>query len=157
MASMSHSAFGERPLGDGVFPPKQARSAATFQRILDATDALLRERDFEEISVFEICATAKVSVSSLYSRFEFLRLLGVRGADIVQPDICVVGGLAEMRRIATLAEAHYAQGDFARAVRAARQAATIAAARKVDAFELKTYRELLERANRAEQAFSLVD
>ncbi len=70
MASMSHSAFGERPLGDGVFPPKQARSAATFQRILDATDALLRERDFEEISVFEICATAKVSVSSLYSRFE---------------------------------------------------------------------------------------
>lgn len=44
---------------------------------------------------------------SLYSRFEFLRLLTARGADIVQPDICVVGGLTEMRRIATLAEAHY--------------------------------------------------
>ena len=30
---------------------------------------------------------------SLYSRFEFLRLLSVKGCDIIQPDICVVGGL----------------------------------------------------------------
>ena len=30
---------------------------------------------------------------SLYNRFEFLRLLSHRGADIIQPDICVVGGL----------------------------------------------------------------
>jgi galactonate dehydratase len=44
---------------------------------------------------------------SLYSRFEFLALLTARGADIIQPDICVVGGLTEMRRIAALAEAHY--------------------------------------------------
>jgi galactonate dehydratase len=44
---------------------------------------------------------------SLYSRFEFLRLLQVRGCDIVQPDICVVGGITEMRRIAALAEAHF--------------------------------------------------
>jgi galactonate dehydratase len=44
---------------------------------------------------------------SLYSRFEFLRLLSVRGADIIQPDICVVGGLLETRKIAAIAEAHY--------------------------------------------------
>ncbi|KJF67519.1 galactarate dehydratase [Rhizobium nepotum] len=44
---------------------------------------------------------------SLYNRNEFLRLLQVRGADIIQPDICVVGGMSEMRRIATLAEAHF--------------------------------------------------
>lgn len=44
---------------------------------------------------------------SLYSRYEFLALLNARGADIVQPDVCVVGGLGEMRRIWTLAEAHY--------------------------------------------------
>lgn len=44
---------------------------------------------------------------SLYSRFEFLSLLSARGADIIQPDICAVGGLLEMRRIAALAEAHY--------------------------------------------------
>ena len=30
-----------------------------------------------------------------------------RGADIIQPDICVVGGLLEMRKIAAIAEAHY--------------------------------------------------
>jgi galactonate dehydratase len=44
---------------------------------------------------------------SLYSRFEFLRLMQLGGADIIQPDICVVGGLLEMRKIAALAEAHY--------------------------------------------------
>jgi galactonate dehydratase len=44
---------------------------------------------------------------SLYNRFDFLRLLTCRGADIIQPDICVVGGLLEMRKIAAIAEAHY--------------------------------------------------
>ena len=44
---------------------------------------------------------------SLYSRFEFLDLLAARGADIIQPDICAVGGLLEMRKIAAIAEAHY--------------------------------------------------
>ncbi|KQZ48572.1 isomerase [Rhizobium sp. Root149] len=44
---------------------------------------------------------------SLYSRFEFLRLLQVKGADWIQPDICVVGGITEMRKIAVLAEAHF--------------------------------------------------
>jgi len=44
---------------------------------------------------------------SLYSRNEFLRLLQVKGADLIQPDICVVGGISEMRRIATLAEAFF--------------------------------------------------
>ena len=43
----------------------------------------------------------------LYNRFEFLALLAAGGADIVQPDVCVVGGLIEMRRIAALAEAHF--------------------------------------------------
>ena len=43
----------------------------------------------------------------LYNRFEFLSLLAAGGADIVQPDVCVVGGLIEMRRIANLAEAHF--------------------------------------------------
>jgi galactonate dehydratase len=44
---------------------------------------------------------------SLYNRFEFLELLRVKGADLIQPDICVVGGITEMRRIAIIAEAHY--------------------------------------------------
>ncbi|WP_337270942.1 galactarate dehydratase [Oryzifoliimicrobium ureilyticus] len=44
---------------------------------------------------------------SLYNRNEFLRLLQIKGADLIQPDICVVGGISEMRRIATLAEAYF--------------------------------------------------
>ncbi|AIC30788.1 galactonate dehydratase protein (plasmid) [Rhizobium etli bv. mimosae str. IE4771] len=44
---------------------------------------------------------------SLYNRNEFLRLLQVKGADLIQPDICVVGGISEMRRIATIAEAYF--------------------------------------------------
>ncbi|GAB2805312.1 mandelate racemase/muconate lactonizing enzyme family protein [Streptomyces daliensis] len=44
---------------------------------------------------------------SLYTPHEFLALLTAGGTDIVQPDICVVGGLTQMVKIATLAEAHY--------------------------------------------------
>ena len=44
---------------------------------------------------------------SLYSRFEFQRLLQARGCDIIQPDICVVGGMLEMCKIAALAETHF--------------------------------------------------
>ena len=43
----------------------------------------------------------------LYGRFEFLDLIAAQAADIVQPDVCVCGGLLEMKKIATLAEAHY--------------------------------------------------
>ena len=44
---------------------------------------------------------------SLYARFEFLNLIAARAADIIQPDVCVCGGLLEMRKIAAIAEAHY--------------------------------------------------
>ncbi len=44
---------------------------------------------------------------SLYTRFEFLDLIAAQGADIIQPDICICGGLLEMRKIAAIAEAHY--------------------------------------------------
>ncbi|MBE1514902.1 mandelate racemase/muconate lactonizing enzyme family protein [Nesterenkonia halotolerans] len=43
---------------------------------------------------------------SLYSPHEFRALLDAGGADIIQPDICVVGGLTQMLKIATLAEVH---------------------------------------------------
>jgi galactonate dehydratase len=43
----------------------------------------------------------------LYTKWEFRDLLKVRGADIIQPDICVCGGVTEMKKIAALAEAEY--------------------------------------------------
>ena len=44
---------------------------------------------------------------SMYGRFEFLDLMAAQGADIIQPDVCICGGLLEMRKIAAIAEAHY--------------------------------------------------
>ena len=42
---------------------------------------------------------------ALYTKYEFRDLLAHQGADIIQPDITVVGGLWEMKKIAALAEA----------------------------------------------------
>ena len=44
----------------------------------------------------------------LYTRHEFRDLLNLNAVDIIQPDICVTGGLWEMKKIAAMAEANYA-------------------------------------------------
>lgn len=43
----------------------------------------------------------------LYTKYEFRELLAHKGADIIQPDVCVVGGLWEMKKVAAMAEAEY--------------------------------------------------
>lgn len=43
----------------------------------------------------------------LYTTFGFRELLAKQAATIIQPDICICGGLSEMKKIAALAEAHY--------------------------------------------------
>ena len=43
----------------------------------------------------------------LYTRHQFLPLLTQYVVDFIQPDICVAGGIWEMKKIAALAEAHY--------------------------------------------------
>lgn len=50
-------------------PPKQARSAESQERILQATEELLKVRPFEELTLLDICTAADVSTSSLYARF----------------------------------------------------------------------------------------
>ena len=42
----------------------------------------------------------------LLSRFEFRQLLEAQGAAIIQPDVMHAGGITEMRKIASLAEAY---------------------------------------------------
>jgi galactonate dehydratase len=42
-----------------------------------------------------------------YTRHEFRKILALQALDIVQPDICLTGGLLEMKKIASMAEAHY--------------------------------------------------
>lgn len=43
----------------------------------------------------------------LYTRWEFRPLLEKNAAHIIQPDICNVGGIWELRKIAAMAEAYY--------------------------------------------------
>jgi len=43
----------------------------------------------------------------LYTKYEFRQLLAKEAADIVQPDICLAGGVLEQKKIAAIAEAHY--------------------------------------------------
>ncbi len=44
---------------------------------------------------------------ALFTKYEFRDLLANHGADIIQPDVCIVGGLWEMKKIAAMAEAAY--------------------------------------------------
>ena len=50
-------------------PPLQARSAATLQRILRATERLLERSHFEDLTIHQVLAAARVSVGSFYARF----------------------------------------------------------------------------------------
>jgi galactonate dehydratase len=44
---------------------------------------------------------------ALYTKYEFRDLLSHCGADILQPDVCLMGGLWEMKKVAAMAEAEY--------------------------------------------------
>jgi len=50
-------------------PPQQERSRATLERILAATESLLRRRLLEEITLSDILKKARVSVGAFYARF----------------------------------------------------------------------------------------
>ena len=52
-----------------VRPPRQARSQETLDRILDAAEALVAEKGFEDATVAEVVRRADSSVGSFYARF----------------------------------------------------------------------------------------
>jgi galactonate dehydratase len=63
---------------------------------------------------FEAMARVRRSVSvpiatgeMLYTRHAFRKLCALSAADIIQPDICVTGGLLEMKKIAAVADGAY--------------------------------------------------
>jgi AcrR family transcriptional regulator len=53
-----------------VRAPQQGRSQETLDRLLDALEALLDERPFDEISVADIAGEAGRTVGSFYGRFD---------------------------------------------------------------------------------------
>jgi galactonate dehydratase len=48
-----------------------------------------------------------VTGEELYTRFEFRDVFERRAADIINPDVCNVGGIEELREIAAMAEAYH--------------------------------------------------
>ncbi|MGI9590260.1 MAG: TetR/AcrR family transcriptional regulator [Myxococcota bacterium] len=52
-----------------VRPPRQARSQETLERILDAAEALVSEKGFDDTPVSEIVRRADSSVGAFYTRF----------------------------------------------------------------------------------------
>ena len=87
-------------------------------RVLELTDALmefgpwfmeepLRMENRHEMGILRRKMSCAVATGEcLYTKFEFEELLREGGVDILQPEVCIVGGLTEMRKIAFMAEAH---------------------------------------------------
>ncbi len=94
--------------------------AAVFEpaRVLELTDALMEFRPWfmeeplrmenrhEMGSLRRKMGCAIATGECLYTRYELWDLVREGGVDILQPDVCIVGGLSEMRKIAFMAEAH---------------------------------------------------
>ena len=65
----------------------------------------LAPQDFEGYELLQRASPIPVATGeALYTAFDFKRLLDRRGADIVQPDLSLCGGLWQGRRIADMAE-----------------------------------------------------
>lgn len=83
--------------------PKQGRSRQSFERIIEGTIDLLRERPYDQITLAEICERSEVSTGSLYGRVagkdELLRAVQVRFLERLSEQFS-----AEAERIAS--EAH---------------------------------------------------
>ena len=61
--------MASKPELEWVRPPRQARSQETLERILDAAEALVAEKGFEDTPVAEIVSRAGSSVGAFYARF----------------------------------------------------------------------------------------
>ena len=60
--------------------------------------------NFKEIAT--VCNIPIATGERLYSRYDFKRLLQVGGIDIIQPDLSHAGGITEVKKIASMAEAY---------------------------------------------------
>ena len=94
--------------------------AAIFEpiRVLELTDVMMEfnpwfmeepirmenRHEMGELRKKMPCALA--TGECLYTKFELSELIREGGVDILQPEVCIVGGLTEMRKIAFIAEAH---------------------------------------------------
>jgi AcrR family transcriptional regulator len=59
-----------QPLEAGVRPPQQRRSRESLERVLRAGEKLLAKKGYEGFTIAEVSRRAKVSVGSVYGRFD---------------------------------------------------------------------------------------
>lgn len=88
-------------------------SAITLAKAVEPLRLLWLE---EPVPAENIDALAQVRASSStvictgenqYTRFEFLELFAKKAVDVIMPDLSKAGGIAEAKRIADMADAHY--------------------------------------------------
>jgi L-alanine-DL-glutamate epimerase-like enolase superfamily enzyme len=88
-------------------------SAITLAKAVESLRLLWLE---EPVPAENIDALAQVRNSSStvictgenqYTRFEFLNLFAKKACDVIMPDLAKAGGIAEAKRIADIADAHY--------------------------------------------------
>ncbi|HXF60713.1 MAG TPA: galactonate dehydratase [Caldilineaceae bacterium] len=68
----------------------------------------LRPENYEALA--KLAESVRVPLATgemLYTRYEFRDLIATQAVNIIQPDICLTGGLWEMKKIAAMAEASY--------------------------------------------------
>jgi AcrR family transcriptional regulator len=58
------------PTESGIRPPQQRRSRESLERVLKAAERVLAEKGYEGFTIGEVSKRAKVSVGSVYGRFE---------------------------------------------------------------------------------------
>ena len=87
--------------------------AVRIARMLEPFDPFWYE---EPVSARDVGALAEcrreirmpiVTGEELYTRFEFREVFERRAADIINPDVCNVGGIEELREIAAMAETYH--------------------------------------------------
>lgn len=93
-----------------IFEPSRAMELA--ERLRPYRPMFLEEpvrpENFEALA--KLTAKALVPIATgeaVFTKFQFRELLATGAADIIQPDVAITGGLTEMKKIASMAEAHY--------------------------------------------------
>ena len=90
-------------------------SAIRLAKRLEKYDPLWFEEPVppgQEAAMAEVARATSIPISTgerLCTKYEFQRVLELGAASILQPDIGRVGGILETKKIAAMAEAHYAQ------------------------------------------------
>lgn len=68
----------------------------------------LRPENYEALAKLSRSVQVPLATGEmLYTRYEFRDLIATQAVNIVQPDICLMGGIWEMKKVAAMAEASY--------------------------------------------------